>query len=74
MSVIEGQEFYISKRVGKAIMDFAFRKQSWPKNLGELWDYGVVRDRNYLNRFCCPVSGSRPLSISALNASSARRL
>jgi hypothetical protein len=43
--------------IGKAVMDFAFRKQSWPKNLGELWDYGVVRDRNYLNRFCCPVSG-----------------
>lgn len=43
--------------VGKATMDFAFRNNTWPKNLGELWSRDIIRDRNVVNRFCCPVTG-----------------
>jgi hypothetical protein len=43
--------------VGKATMDFAFRNSTWPKSLGELWSRDVIRDRNVVNRFCCPVTG-----------------
>lgn len=43
--------------VGKAVLDFAFRLGSWPKQLGELWEREVLRDRNFVNRFHCPASG-----------------
>ena len=43
--------------VGKATMDFAFRNNTWPKSLGELWSRDIIRDRNVVNRFCCPVTG-----------------
>ncbi len=43
--------------VGKAILEHAFRLGSWPASLGELWEREVVRDRNRVNRFNCPVTG-----------------
>jgi hypothetical protein len=46
--------------VGKAVLEQAFRLGFWPKNLGELWEREVVRDRNRVNRFHCPVTG-KPL-------------
>ena len=47
----------ILNMIGKAVLDFAFRNDTWPQTIGELWERGVISDRNYLNRFCCPVSG-----------------
>lgn len=47
-------------QTGKAVLEFSLRRESWPRSLGELWEHGVVRDRNYLNRFHCPVTG-KPL-------------
>lgn len=44
----------------KALVDYTYRRKVWPKELGELWEHGVVRDRNRLNRFYCPVTG-KPL-------------
>jgi len=49
--------------VGKGILEQAFRLGSWPKTLGELWEREVVRDRNRVNRFNCPVTG-KPLVYS----------
>ncbi|MBA3939117.1 MAG: hypothetical protein H0X38_16850 [Planctomycetes bacterium] len=49
-------EFLLSF-IGKATVDFAFRNNTWPKTFGELWEHDVIRDRNYVNRFCCPVTG-----------------
>ncbi len=46
--------------VGKAVLEHAFRLGGWPKNLGELWETEVVRDRNRVNRFFCPATG-KPL-------------
>jgi len=46
--------------VGKGVLDQTFRLGSWPKNLGELWEREVIRDRNRVNRFYCPVTG-KPL-------------
>ena len=46
--------------VGKGILEQAFRLGTWPKTLGELWEREVVRDRNRVNRFNCPVTG-KPL-------------
>jgi hypothetical protein len=43
--------------IGKAILDFAYRNDTWPQSVGELWERGIIHDRNYLNRFCCPVTG-----------------
>jgi hypothetical protein len=43
--------------IGKAVLDFGFRHDTWPQTIGELWERGIISDRNYLNRFCCPVSG-----------------
>ena len=45
--------------LGQATMDFAFRKGTWPQNLDELWEQDVLKDRNRVNRFCCPVTGER---------------
>lgn len=46
--------------VGKGVLEQAFRLGAWPKTLGELWEREVVRDRNRVNRFNCPVTG-KPL-------------
>jgi hypothetical protein len=43
--------------LGKAALDFAFRNDVWPQSLGELWELGFLSDRNYVNRFYCPVTG-----------------
>jgi hypothetical protein len=43
--------------IGKAALDFAFRNDAWPRSLGELWERDVIHDRNYVNRFHCPVTG-----------------
>jgi hypothetical protein len=43
--------------IGKAAMEFNFRHNTWPKSLGELWERDVIHDRNYVNRFYCPVTG-----------------
>lgn len=51
----------IMDQTAKAVLDFAFRRNEWPKALGDLWDHGCVRDRNRLNRFHCPVTG-KPLA------------
>lgn len=45
---------------GKGILEQAFRLGTWPKTLGELWEREVIRDRNRVNRFNCPVTG-KPL-------------
>ncbi len=43
--------------VGKAVLDAAFREDAWPVSLGYLWERDIVHDRNYVNRFHCPVTG-----------------
>jgi hypothetical protein len=43
--------------VGKGVIEYAFRLGGWPKNLGELWETEVIRDRNRVNRFYCPATG-----------------
>jgi hypothetical protein len=43
--------------IGKALIDFNFRTNLWPKELGELWERDFIHDRNYVNRFNCPVTG-----------------
>jgi hypothetical protein len=43
--------------VGKAVLDFTFRNDYWPASLGTLWEREVIKDRNYVNRFHCPVTG-----------------
>ncbi len=43
--------------VGKAVLDFTFRNEQWPATLGVLWERELIHDRNYVNRFCCPVTG-----------------
>ena len=45
--------------VGQATMDYTFRKNVWPQTLDELWEQDVLKDRNRVNRFCCPVTGER---------------
>ena len=45
--------------IGQATMDFTFRSGAWPKTLDELWEQDVLKDRNRVNRFCCPVTGVR---------------
>lgn len=53
--------------VGQAVLDFSFRLGGWPQTLGETWEKEVLRDRNRVNRFHCPVSAQpflyRPLGI-----------
>ena len=55
----------ILNMVGTAAMDYAFHYETWPTSLGQLWERAVIRDRNYVNRFCCPVTG-KPLLYSPL--------
>jgi hypothetical protein len=43
--------------IGKAVLDYTFRNDEWPTSLGILWEREVIRDRNYVNRFHCPVTG-----------------
>ena len=43
--------------IGKALLDFNYRTNPWPKELGELWERDFIKDRNYVNRFYCPVTG-----------------
>lgn len=45
---------------GRALIDHAFRLGSWPKELGDLWEREIIRDRNRVNRFHCPATG-KPL-------------
>ena len=44
-------------QIGMAAMESAFRYEVWPTSLGQMWELGVIRDRNYINRFHCPVTG-----------------
>ncbi len=45
--------------IGQATMDYAFRKGAWPKVLDDLWEQDVIKDRNRVNRFRCPVTGEK---------------
>ena len=47
--------------IGQAAMDFAFRKGVWPQALNDLWEQDVIKDRNRVNRFHCPVTGEKLL-------------
>jgi hypothetical protein len=51
-------------RIGKAILDFDFRLGAWPASLNELWERGVMRDRNIVNRFHDPVKGKAFLYLA----------
>ncbi len=44
--------------LGKALIDYEFRLEMWPDNLGNLWDDGAIPDWNRFNRFRCPVTGA----------------
>jgi hypothetical protein len=44
-------------QIGMAAMESAFRYETWPTSLGQMWELGVIHDRNYINRFNCPVTG-----------------
>ena len=44
-------------QIGMAAMESAFRYETWPTSLGQMWELGVIHDRNYINRFYCPVTG-----------------
>lgn len=43
--------------IGKAVLDFNFRLGAWPSDLNEMWDRGVLKDRNRVNRFYDPAIG-----------------
>ena len=43
--------------IGKAVLDATFREDAWPSSLGQLWERDIIHDRNYVNRFYCPVTG-----------------
>ena len=45
------------REVGMAVLDFVHRGGSWPEQLGEMWQVGLVRNWNTMNRFHCPFSG-----------------
>jgi hypothetical protein len=51
--------------IGKAVLDYTFRSDQWPETLGTLWERDVIHDRNYVNRFHCPVTG-KPFLYQAL--------
>jgi hypothetical protein len=51
--------------IGQAVMDFAFRKGAWPRRLGEMWETGILPDRNRINRFYDPATGAK-LAYAAL--------
>jgi len=54
--------------VGKAVLDFTFRNDTWPTSLGQLWERDVIHDRNYVNRFYCPVTG-KPFLYTVIQGS-----
>ncbi len=43
--------------VGLGVLDYTQRSGEWPAMLGELWQSGVLPDRNRYNRFHCTVTG-----------------
>lgn len=43
--------------IGQSLLDWNFRLGGWPAKLGELWDREMLKDRNRVNRFYCPVTG-----------------
>lgn len=52
--------------IARRVLVFRERtKGEWPRSLDDLWMRGIVRDRNQLNRFCCPSSG-KPLRFAQL--------
>jgi hypothetical protein len=61
-SVGELQE--IMKQAYESLLTFNARFQAWPRELGVLWQVGLVRSRNRVNRFHCPVTGA-PLLYEA---------
>lgn len=55
----------VLKQTGLAILDYTKRADRWPQRLDDLWQSGLVPDRNRLNRFHCPETG-KPLSYKAI--------
>jgi hypothetical protein len=47
--------------VGKSALNYEFRRGAWPVTLDEMWENGAIRDRNRLNRFHDPATGTRLL-------------
>ena len=45
------------REVGIAALDFVHRSGAWPDQLNEMWQVGLVRNWNTMNRFHCPNSG-----------------
>lgn len=45
------------RETGLAVMQYEKLAGEWPQTLGEMWLLQVVRDRDLLNRFHCPVTG-----------------
>jgi hypothetical protein len=43
--------------IGQSLLDWNFRLGGWPAKIGELWDRELLKDRNRVNRFHCPVTG-----------------
>ncbi len=44
--------------LGKALVNYEYKLEYWPDQLGNLWDDGAIPDWNRFNRFRCPVTGS----------------
>lgn len=59
--------------VGKDVLIHKSRIGYFPKTLDDLWMHDITRDRNRVNRFCCPATGEpfayKPLPETAESAS-----
>jgi hypothetical protein len=49
---------WVLSQVGLATLDYRFRVGTWPDALNDLWMEGYIKNRNVVNRFHCPSSGS----------------
>jgi hypothetical protein len=50
---------FLLGEVGKNLLTYQLRVKVFPDSLDDLWLDGYVKDRNALNRFCCPQTGDR---------------
>lgn len=49
---------FVIDLIGKGVLLYNERLGEYPAELGELWSRDIVYDRNRVNRFHCPVTGS----------------
>ena len=49
---------FVLDLIGKGVLVHSLRFGEWPTSLGELWIKDIHKDRNRVNRFYCPATGS----------------